>query len=310
MARPLDPSPVTHADWVAARKLRLAAIALVFSAMALFVCLDTTAKYLTAYESPLQVTWLRYVVHALLVIVIFNPWSAPGVWRSRKPGLQLARGMLLMGTSVFNFSALTYIQLDQAIAITFVTPLLVALLSGPLIGEWVSRRTLIVIFIGLSGVLLVTRPGFGEFHFAYLLALANAICFAFYNIATRFVSAYDSANTSIAITGLFGVVALAPVMPFVWQWPPNGWIWALHIVTGVLGGFGHFLFILAHERAPATVLAPFIYIELLFMILAGWLVFSDVPDVWTLVGAGIVICAGLYLLLRERSSAAAPTIIE
>ena len=162
-------------------------------------------------------------------------------------------------------------------------------------------KRLAVIALGFVGVLIVTRPGFGTFEIAYLLALANAVCSAFYNIATRFVSAYDSARTSIAITGLFGALALAPVMPFIWVWPESGWIWALHIATGLLGGFGHFLLILAHGRAPAPVLAPFIYVELVFMMLLGWLVFSDVPDGWTLAGAAVVIGAGLYLLLRERA---------
>jgi drug/metabolite transporter (DMT)-like permease len=297
VALPLDRLSL---DAAAARRMRLLAIALMIGAMGLFVVLDTTAKYLSQYENPLQIAWLRYVFHALFGVIILNPWTTPGVWRTKKPGMQMLRSVLLAATTVFNFSAVAYLQLDQAIAIAFVTPLVVALLSGPIIGEWVSRRHLIVILIGLSGVLLVTKPGFGEFHFAYLLALGNALCGACYNIATRFVSAYDSAKTSIAITSLFGALALAPVMPFVWHWPDSAWIWALHIFTGALGGFGHYLFILAHARAPAPVLAPFIYIELLFMILTGWLVFSDVPDVWTLAGAGIVIAAGIYLLTRER----------
>jgi drug/metabolite transporter (DMT)-like permease len=297
VALPLDK---LSADPAAARRMRLMAIGLIVGAMALFALLDTTAKYLSQHENPLQVAWLRYVAHAFFAAVILNPWTAPGVWRTKKPGLQILRSVLLAGTTVFNFTAIAYLQLDQAVAIAFVTPLLVALLSGPIIGEWVSRRYLIVIVIGFSGVLLVTKPGFGAFHFAYLLALANAVCAAFYNIATRFVSAYDSAKTSIAVTSLFGALALAPVMPFVWHWPESGFIWALHIATGALGGFGHFLLILAHARAPAPVLAPFIYVELLFMVLTGWLVFADVPDVWTLAGAAIVIAAGLYLLTRER----------
>ena len=116
--------------------------------------------------------------------------------------MQMLRSVLLAGTTVFNFSALAFIQLDQAVSISFTVPLLVALLAGPIIGEWVSRKNLIAIFVGFSGVLLVTKPGFGEFHFAYLLALANAVCMAFYSIATRFVTAYDSARTSIAVTSL------------------------------------------------------------------------------------------------------------
>jgi drug/metabolite transporter (DMT)-like permease len=290
-------------DAASARRMRLAAIGFIVGAMAIFSMLDTTAKYLSASESPLQVAWLRYVFHALLTALVFNPWTVPGVWRTKKPGLQMLRSVLLAATSVFNFSAVALIQLDQAITISFVTPLIVVALAGPLLGEWVGMKRLFVLLIGFGGVLLVIRPGFGTFEFAYLLALANAVCAAFYNMATRFVSAYDSARTSIAISGLFGALALAPVMPFVWQWPASGWIWALNIATGVLGAVGHFLLILAHARAPAPVLAPFIYIELLFMILWGWLVFSNVPDVWTLAGAAVVIATGAYLLTRERAQA-------
>jgi drug/metabolite transporter (DMT)-like permease len=298
VALPLDR---LSADAASARRLRLIAIALMIGAMAFFTVLDTTAKYLSAYESPLQVAWLRYLFHALFAALILNPWTAPGVWRTKKPGLQILRSVLLAGTTVFNFSAIAYIQLDQAVAIAFTVPLLVAAFAGPILGEWVGPKRLAAIGVGFLGVFLVTRPGFGDFHFAFLLAFANAICMSFYSIATRFVAAYDSARTSIAITSLFGALALAPVMPFVWSWPDSGWIWFLHIMTGALGGFGHFLLILAHARAPAPVLAPFVYVELVFMILTGWLVFSDVPDVWTIAGASIVIAAGLYLLTREKA---------
>jgi drug/metabolite transporter (DMT)-like permease len=290
-----------HTNAASARRMRFAAIGFVVSAMALFCMLDTTAKYLSAYENPLQVAWLRYVFHAILTAVVLNPWTMPGVWRTKKPGLQMVRSVLLAATTVFNFSAISMIQLDQAITISFVTPLIIAALAGPLLGEWIDAKRLVVILIGFGGVLLVMRPGFGTFELAYLLALGNAICAAFYNMATRFVSAYDSARTSIAITSLFGALALAPVMPFVWIWPESVWIWGLNIATGLLGAVGHFLFILAHARAPAPVLAPFIYIELLFMILSGWLVFSNVPDVWTLAGAAVVIATGAYLLTRERA---------
>src|SRR5690606_32498655 len=118
--------------------------------------LDTTAKYLSSYENALQVAWLRYVFHALLAALILNPWTSPGVWRTSRPRMQMLRSVLLAGTTVFNFSALAFIQLDQAVSISFTVPLLVALLAGPIIGEWVSRKNLIAIFVGFSGVLLVT----------------------------------------------------------------------------------------------------------------------------------------------------------
>jgi drug/metabolite transporter (DMT)-like permease len=287
-----------------ARRLRIVAIALMLGALVVFSLLDSTAKYLSMQEaSPLQVAWLRYVFHVLFILILLNPWTAPGVWRTKRPGLQIVRSILLAGTTIFNFWALSILRLDQAVTIAFATPLLVAAFAGPLIGEWVRRRELIAIGIGFLGVLVVTRPGFGTFEVAFLLAFGNAVCGAFYNIATRFVTAYDSAKTSIAITGLFGALVLAPIMPFIWVWPDSPLIWALHVATGVLGASGHFLLILAHARAPAPTLAPFIYAELIFMSFWGWLLFKDVPDAWTLAGAAIVILAGLYLLLKGRARA-------
>ncbi|MGQ4273586.1 DMT family transporter [Terrihabitans sp. B22-R8] len=283
--------------------MRRVAIGLMLCALVTFSLLDSTAKYLAQQENPLQVAWLRYVFHAVFLSILFNPWTSPGVWRTRKPGLQFIRSVLLAGTTIFNFWALSVLQLDQAVTIAFATPLLVAIFAGPLIGEWVGRRELAVITIGFLGVLVVTRPGFGTFEIAFLLAFANAVCGAFYNIATRFVSAYDGARTSIVITGFFGAIVLIPVMPFVWEWPSSPWIWALHILTGVLGATGHFLLVLAHGRAPAPVLAPFIYFELAFMSFWGWVIFADVPDIWTLAGGAIVIVAGLYLLLNSRPAA-------
>jgi drug/metabolite transporter (DMT)-like permease len=294
-------------DAASARRLRVTAILLMIGALLLFSLLDSTAKYLTmGNESPLQVAWLRYVFHVVFVSVLLNPWTSRGVWKTRRPGLQLLRSVLLAGTTIFNFAALASLQLDQAVTIAFATPLLVAIFAGPLIGEWVSRRDLIVISLGFCGVLAVTRPGFGTFEVAFLLAFANAVCGAFYNIATRFVSAYDSAKTSIVVSGFFGALVLAPIMPFIWQWPENPWFWVLHIATGLFGATGHFLLILAHGRAPAPVLAPFIYLELVFMSAWGWLLFDDVPDRWTLIGAAVVIVAGLFLLLRGKAGGTDP----
>ncbi|MFC5066858.1 DMT family transporter [Flaviflagellibacter deserti] len=308
MALPLDRMLVDDAQ--AARRLRIIAISLMFGAVGTFSILDTTAKYLSSYESPLQVAWLRYVFHVVFISILLNPWSSPGIWRTKKPGMQFLRSVLLAGTTVFNFSALQTLQLDQAITVSFTTPLLVAIFAGPILGEWIGLKRMAAIGVGFLGVLVVTRPGVGTFEMAYLLAFSNAICGAFYNIATRFVSAYDSAKTSIAITGLFGALALAPIMPFVWHWPESGWIWGLHIATGAMGAFGHYLLILAHGRAPAPILAPFVYCELVFMTITGWLVFSDVPDVWTLAGAAVVIGAGLYLLLKERTPKTQTDIVD
>lgn len=280
---------------------RLFAIGLMCLALACFAGLDTTAKYLGHHVPPLEVSWFRYVFHTLVAFAALNPWTAPGTWVSRNWKLQIARSLMLATTTVLNFIALHYLRLDQTVTIYFLTPLMVALLAGPLLGEWVGPRRMAAIMVGFVGVLIATRPGFGSLHPAVLYSLAGAFIYSLYGLATRSIAAYDSSQTSFAISGLVGAVVIAPAIPFVWVTPPSLMDWLLLAMTGVLGGVGHLLLIVAHRHAPAPILAPFIYTQLVWMIILGFSVFGDVPDGWTLAGASVVIAAGLYLLARERT---------
>jgi len=282
------------------RVSRLTGIALMCGAVACFALLDTTAKYLNLYMSTLQVMWARYTGAFLFPFIVSNPWTRPGLTRTNRPVLQLARSVLLLGSTLCNFAALRYLQLDEAIALIFSTPFFVAALSGPMLGEWVRWRRWSAIAVGFLGVVVVARPGAASFHPAALLSLSAALCYALYSIATRILARTDSNETTLFYSNVVGALALLPVVPLVWTTPSDPLVIALMVVTGVIGSLGHYLLIAAHRLAPAAVLSPFIYSEIVLVTALGFLVFGDVPNRFTLTGAAIVVASGLYLLHRER----------
>ena len=282
------------------RVSRLTGIALMCGAVACFALLDTTAKYLNLYMSTWQVVWARYTGAFLYPFIVSNPWTRPGLTRTNRPLLQLSRSVLLLGSTVCNFAALRYLQLDEAIALIFSTPFFVAALSGPMLGERVRWRRWSAIAVGFLGVVVVARPGAASFHPAALLSLSAALCYALYSITTRILARTDSNETTLFYSNLVGALALLPVVPLVWSTPSDAVVIALMAATGAIGSFGHYLLIAAHRLAPAAVLSPFIYSEIVLVTALGFLVFGDVPNRFTLTGAAIVVASGLYLLHRER----------
>ena len=286
----------------AERRGRIVGIALMCGALLCFTVLDAVAKWLIRDGVPaLQVVWFRYA-GALLMSLLAAP---PGLWRgalaTKRPGLQLGRSLLLLGATVGNFVALQTLQLAETNAIAFAMPLIVALIAGPMLGEWVGPRRLAAICVGFVGVLVVTQPGAAGFKPAMLISLGGTLCYALYNIATRVLAPIDAPRTTLLYSNVFGAVAFAPLMPFVWVAPSGAGQMALFALAALMGAFGHWLLIQAHRRAPAAVLAPFIYAQIVFMIAAGYLLFDDRPGVATLIGASIVIASGLYLLALERA---------
>ena len=282
------------------RASRLTGIALMCGAVACFAFLDTTAKYLNLHMSTLEVVWARYTGAFLLPFIVSNPWTRPGLVTTARPLLQVGRSVLLLASTMCNFMALRYLQLDEAISIAFSTPFFVAALSGPILGEWVRWRRWTAISVGFLGVLVVTRPGPGSFQPAALLSLGGAMCYALYALSTRILARTDSNETTLFYSNIVGAAAMLPVVPFFWTTPTDALIIALMVATGALGSFGHYLLIAAHRLAPAAVLSPFIYTEIPLMIVLGFLVFADLPNRWTLTGAAIVVASGLYILHRER----------
>jgi drug/metabolite transporter (DMT)-like permease len=245
--------------------------------------------------------WARYLSSVALVFVVINPWTRPGVLRTNRLLLQIVRSVLLFFSTAANFIALQYLQLVETSSILFSTPLLVALLSGPILGERAGPRRLAVIGVGFIGVLMITRPGLGTMHPAALLSVAGAVAYAFYNIVTRMLAVSDRTETTLVYSGLAGVALTTPIVPFVWSTPDSLLSWILLIGLGAFGSVGHWLVILAHARAPAPVLAPFIYTQIVWMLALGYVVFGDWPDQWTFIGASVVIASGLYLFYRERT---------
>ncbi len=282
------------------RRQRLIGLALMCGAVALFACLDTTAKYLNAQMDSLEIAWARYTSAFVLTLIVSNPLTHSGLLRTRSPKLQAVRSVLLVGSTALNFLALRWLQLDEALSILFTFPFIVAIISGPLLGEWIGWRRWSAIGFGFAGVLLITRPGLGGMHPAALITLGATICYGFYAVITRIVSRGDSNQTSLFYSNAIGALMMLPVIPFVWQ-PPANWVIALMLaMTGVLGSTGHYFLIAAHKLAPASVLSPFIYTQLIWVVILGYLVFDHVPNGWTMAGAAMVIGSGLYLLYRER----------
>jgi drug/metabolite transporter (DMT)-like permease len=283
-----------------ARRLRLTGIALMCGAVGCFAFLDATAKYLGRHVDVLEVVWARYTFGFLLALLWSNPFNRPGMLRTARPLLQVGRSTLLLGSTVLNFFAIRWLQLDQALTITFATPFLVAALSGPVLGEWVGPRRWGAIGVGFFGVLVVTRPGFSAIHPAALLSAGGAVCYAAYALATRVLARTDTSATTLFYSNLVGAVVMVPAVLVVWTEPDSLLVGLLMVATGALASLGHYLLICAHRLAPASVLSPFIYSQLAWTTALGYAVFGDVPNRWTIAGASIVIASGLYLLHRER----------
>jgi drug/metabolite transporter (DMT)-like permease len=250
----------------------------------------------------LEVAWFRYLANFVGALVFYNPVAAPEAWRMKHPLLQLTRASLLAIVTFANFMAMHYLQLTETTTIGFLSPLVITLLSVIVLHESIDPPRLLAIGVGFLGVLLVTRPGFGGFHPAMLLSLVAVVAGAVYNMVTRFLAQRETAGSMVLMLAGVPSILIAPVMPFVWQTPERPILWAGLIFIGAAGGYGHYLVMIAHRYATAAALAPYSYASLLWMVTTGYLVFGDVPSLWTLAGAALVIGAGLYLLRRERRS--------
>jgi drug/metabolite transporter (DMT)-like permease len=302
MQKPSAPEPLNRP------RDRAKAIVLMLLALVLFSCLDAAAKYLaTVTRIPVaEIVWLRFLVQFVLILVlapVFGLISLEQLFTTRKLKHQMLRSTLMVATTAFNFLALEHLRLDQTITIVFLAPLVVALLAGPVLGEWVGWRRLVAILIGFSGILIAVRPGLAGVHPAVLYAIAAMLAYAIFMLATRYLSAYDPPLVTLFYSMLVGTFFGAPVAFANWVWPTDLPTWLLLGSLGILGGGGHWLFIHAYRLAPASSITPFLYTQLLSMIALGYLVFGDVPDLWTLAGALVIVGSGVYLFHRERITA-------
>ncbi|MDX2289929.1 MAG: DMT family transporter [Hyphomicrobiaceae bacterium] len=281
------------------------AIVLMLVAITLFSGLDAAAKYLAGpIGLPVtQIIWLRFLIQFLLLLLLvpaFGILSTRELFTTTRPGWQALRSVLMALTTAMNFLALKWLRLDQTIAITFLAPLIVALLAGPLLGEWVGWRRFAAIIVGFLGILIVVRPGVGDIHPAVVFSFAGVLAYALFTLVTRHIAASDPPLVTLFFSMFAGVIIGAPFALVDWQWPATAFEWALLMSLGVLGGIGHYLFILAYRMAPAGVITPYIYLQILTMTALGFLVFGDLPDLWTVLGSSIVVASGIYLWHRER----------
>jgi len=296
MSRPFHPSAVSAEE--AAERLR--GIALSCASVAMFTVLDTAAKYASLTLPTLEVVWLRYAFSVVFAVAILRPWLNLSEYLTQRPALQLLRAFLLLASTIFNFIAIRYLQLAETVSITFAAPLIVTALAGPLLGEWAGPRRWAAVVVGFVGVIVVVNPQPSEFHPAALFSIGAAFSYAGYALTTRMLSSTDSSAGMLMYASLFATIVLAPIVPaqgiVVPGWAPL----AAMALAGLMGALGHWCLIRANRHAPAPVLAPFTYTQIIWMILAGYLVFGDVPEPSTLIGAAIVIASGLYVLYREH----------
>ncbi len=260
---------------------------------------DVASKYLAASVPALHIVWLRYATSAVFLFAIIGWQRGKISLRTRRPGLQLLRGIGLIGSSVFFVSSLRYLQIADATATSFVAPLFVTALSIPLLGERVGWRRWLATVTGLVGVLIVVRPGGQGFQPASLLPVCSSMSWAFALIFTRLMSGTESPVTTITYSTVFGALIISLLLPLHWT-PPTLEIVLVGVFIGAVSTAGHWLVIVAFRYAGASLLAPFTYIQLFWASLFGFFLFSTLPDVWTLVGAVIIAGSGLYTAHRER----------
>lgn len=282
------------------RRMRILAIGLMCATMICFTGQDTCAKWLSASLPIAQIVWARYVGASLIALVASRSLSRPATLRSRRPRLQLLRSVLLFCSTTANVLAVRELQLSETATISFLTPVFVALLAGPVLGERVSAERMIAIALGFLGVVIATRPGAGTFQPIVLLAVAGVVCNSGYVLATRKLAGSDSAQTTLAWTQIAGIVFLTPILPWIWRQPQSAIDWVIMAGMGVFAATSHGMLIVAHRFAPAPTLTPFTYTQLIWMIVSGVLVFGDWPSAATLIGASLVVACGVYLALRER----------
>jgi drug/metabolite transporter (DMT)-like permease len=276
----------------------LRGIALTFVSTFVFSLSDAAGKFLTGYLPITEIAWIRYVIFVLFALALVTR-SGPGRFHVRRPRLQILRGLGLLTSALFFIFSLRYLPLADASAIGFISPLLTSMLAVPLLGEVVGIQRWIGGIIGLIGVIVVVRPGTGAFHPAALLVLLSSTSWAFSSVLTRILVGSDSPTATLIWSAATGAIVLTVVQPFDFA-IPTAFQFALLLMLGIIASGGQYLTVLAYRHAPASVLAPFNYVQLVWATALGYLVFSSIPDVWTLAGAGIIVASGLYTLQHER----------
>lgn len=280
----------------------LAGIALLVAAVACFAVLDTTTKAITVSVPVLMALWVRYAFQAIATTMAVLPkrgWSLPPTAHPKFQGL---RGLLLLSTSMFAFFSLKYMPVGEFTAIVMITPLVMTLLASFTLGERVSVLRWLLVMGGFAGTLVIIRPGGEHFSWAMLLPLGLVVSHAWFQILTSRLARTEDPITMHFYTGWVGTLLASLALPFVWTSLDSWTLWAGLGLMGLMGTVGHFFMILAYARAAVSTLTPFLYAQIGFAMLGGWLVFSHVPDQLSMLGmVMIAVCgaAGAWLAVRE-----------
>lgn len=292
----LHPKPPVHVG--APLDNPLAGILLSMAAGIFFAISDATAKYLTPTLPAIEIVWLRWFGFLAIVtpIILF---SRGAILVSRRPTLQIGRAVCLILSSMLFISGLASLPLASATTLNFVSPMIVTALSIPLLGEQVGIRRWAAIAVGLVGVLVVVRPGSGAFDPAAIYPMASAATWAMAVILTRKLAGIDRPWTAMCYAALVGFAVLSVAVVPVFVTPTLQEV-GLAAVVAAAATAGQYLTVLAFQRAPASLLAPFTYVQLIWSTTLGYLIFNNLPDGWTWLGAAIIVASGLYTAHRER----------
>ena len=278
----------------------LAGIGLMLLATLLFTIMDTIGKALTATYPVPQVVWARYFFQFALMLLLIPRVGVAGLLRTRRPALHLGRGLLLAAATFFFITAISMVPLADAYTISFSAPLMVTVLSIPMLGEQVGWRRWSAVLVGFAGVLIALGPMSGSVQWALLLPLVTATCFAFYQVLTR-IGSYAADETTVMMlfyTAMVGAAVATLIVPFFWQplaLADLGWM----IAIGAIAVTGHLSLIKALTIAPVSLVAPFVYSQFIWAIAIGYVWFGDVPGIWMLIGCAVIISSGLYVFYRE-----------
>ncbi len=267
-------------------------------ALVLFVGMGTLAKTLAGIYPVEQVVWARYFFHVLLIMVMC-PRRIGSLFKTRRVGLQITRSIVVFAATVFGFTSLSIMPMAEVSAIGYVAPLIVTVLSILILKEKVGPRRLVAVAIGFVGVIAILRPDQASFSAWSLLPLAMAACYATFMIMTRLIRGAAPPLNSLFYTAIVGAVVATIPLPFIWQ-NPEPIHWLMFAAMGTIGGTGHFLMIKAFEQTEASMIAPFVYTELLWSIIAGAIFFGEVPGIGMLVGAFVIMGSGMFILYREQ----------
>lgn len=280
----------------------LTGIGLVVASVACFAVLDTTTKYISNSVPLLMALWFRYAFQAVVTTATVLPLRGLAILRTVHPKFHMLRGLLLLSTSLFAFFSLRYMPVGEFTAIVMITPLVITLLAATSLGEKVSPLRWALVTGGFAGTMVIIRPGHDAFEWTTLLPIGLVVSNAWFQVLTSKLVKTENPLTMQFYTGWAGTLVASLALPFVWISLDSWTLWACLALMGLAGTVGHFLLILAYQRAPAATLTPYLFCQIGFAMFGGWLVFSHVPDQWSLVGMGMIaVCgaAGAWLAVRE-----------